>query len=92
VPHIQWYSIYKIPKRLHFGTNPRALDFAAEADAGYSLVNKSDQRVSVVTHGYDNKMKEIQAIFYAKGPNFKTGKKVKSFCNVSVYPLIASIL
>ena len=37
-------------------------------------------------------MKEMQSIFYAKGPNFKTWKKVKPFRNVSVYPLIAAIL
>jgi predicted AlkP superfamily pyrophosphatase or phosphodiesterase len=92
VPHIKWYRSNKVPKRLHFGTNPRALDFVIEADAGYSLVNKPDQKVSGGTHGYDNKMKDMQAIFYAKGPNFKIGKQVKSFRNVSVYPLIASIL
>lgn len=92
VPHIKWYATNKVPKRLHFGTNSRALDFVVEAEAGYSLVNKPDQKVSGGTHGYDNKMKDMQAIFYAKGPNFKIGKKVKSFRNVSVYPLIASIL
>ncbi|CAN1566007.1 Enpp domain containing protein [Flavobacteriaceae bacterium] len=92
VPHIKWYRSNKVPKRLHFGTNPRALDFVIEADAGYSLVNKPDQKVSGGTHGYDNKMKDMQAIFYGKGPNFKIGKQVKSFRNVSVYPLIANIL
>ena len=92
VPHIKWYPSSKVPKRLHFGTNPRALDFVIEAKKGYSLVNKRDQKIIGGTHGYDNKMKEMQAIFYAKGPNFKTGKKVKPFRNVSVYPLIAAIL
>ncbi|MGL2995020.1 ectonucleotide pyrophosphatase/phosphodiesterase [Flavobacterium sp. TSSA_36] len=92
VPHIKWYVTPKLPKRLHFGKNPRALDFVVEADFGYSLVNKTDQKVSGGTHGYDNKMKDMQAIFYAKGPNFNIGKKVKSFRNVCVYPLIAAIL
>lgn len=92
VPHIKYYPSNHVPKRLHFGTNSRALDFVVEADQGYSLVLKSDQKVSGGTHGYDNNLKDMQAIFYAKGPNFKTGKKVKSFRNVSVYPLIASIL
>jgi alkaline phosphatase D len=92
VPHIKWYPSSKVPKRLHFGTNPRALDFVIEAKKGYSLISKRDQKIIGGTHGYDNKMKEMQAIFYAKGPNFKTGKKVKPFRNVSVYPLIAAIL
>lgn len=92
VPHIKWYPANKVPKRLHFGANARALDFIIEAKSGYSLVNKLDQKIKGGTHGYDTKMKDMQAIFYAKGPNFKIGKKVKSFQNVSVYPLIASIL
>ncbi|MGL2988305.1 ectonucleotide pyrophosphatase/phosphodiesterase [Flavobacterium sp. RSSA_27] len=92
VPHIKWYPSSKVPKRLHFGTNPRALDFVVEAETGYSLVNKPDQKISGGTHGYDTKNKDMQAIFYAKGPNFVKGKVVKSFQNVSVYPLIAHIL
>jgi hypothetical protein len=34
----------------------------------------------------------MHAIFYAKGPDFKTNKTVKAFRNVSVYNLIAHIL
>lgn len=92
VPNIKWYPSAKVPKRLHFGTNPRALDFVIEAEEGFSLVYKPDHKVSGGTHGYDNAMQDMQAIFYAKGPNFKIGKKAKSFRNVSVYPLIAEIL
>lgn len=92
VPHIKWYHSKKLPKRLHFGSNPRALDFVIEAKEGYSLVNKSHQKIAGGTHGYDNEMNDMQAIFYAQGPNFKIGKKVKPFRNVSVYPLIAAIL
>ncbi|OOV26848.1 alkaline phosphatase family protein [Flavobacterium sp. LM5] len=92
VPNIKWYPSAKVPKRLHFGANPRALDFVIEAEEGFSLVYKPDQKVSGGTHGYDNDIQDMQAIFYAKGPNFKIGKKAKSFRNVSVYPLIAEIL
>lgn len=92
VPNIKWYPSNKVPKRLHFGTNPRALDFIIEAQKGYSLVYKPENTVKGGTHGYDNTMPEMQAIFYAKGPNFAQNKVVKSFRNVSVYPLIAHIL
>lgn len=92
VPHINWYPSNKVPKRLHFGTNPRALDFVVEAQKDYSLVYKPEHTVKGGTHGYDNAMPEMQAIFYAKGPNFAQDKVVKSFRNVSVYPLIAHIL
>ncbi|MBX2888778.1 MAG: alkaline phosphatase family protein [Ferruginibacter sp.] len=43
-------------------------------------------------HGYDNFIPEMQAVFYAWGPLFKQHKKIKSFANVNVYPLIAKML
>lgn len=67
-------------------------DFVIEAKKGYSLVSKIDQNIKGGTHGYDNKEKDMHAIFYAKGPAFKVDKKVGTFQNVSVYPLIAHIL
>jgi predicted AlkP superfamily pyrophosphatase or phosphodiesterase len=92
VPHIKSWAAKDVPKRLHYGTNARVLDFVIEADKDYSLVTNLNQKIKGGTHGYDNRNKEMQAIFYAKGPNFKIGKKSGSFPNVSVYPLIAAIL
>ncbi|MEO6174559.1 MAG: ectonucleotide pyrophosphatase/phosphodiesterase [Flavobacterium circumlabens] len=92
VPHIKFWRAGKLPKRLHYGTNTRVHDFVIEAEKGYSLVNDKDQKIKGGTHGYDNKNKDMQAIFYAKGPAFKVNKEVRSFQNVSVYPLIAHIL
>lgn len=92
VPHIKFWKANEVPKRLHYGTNPRVHDFVIEAKKGYSLANSKTQNIKGGTHGYDNKEKDMQAIFYAKGPAFKTNKEVRSFQNVSVYPLIAHIL
>ena len=92
VPHIKFWKSSKVPKRLHYGTNPRIHDFVIEAKKGYSLVTSQTQHTKGGTHGYDNKEKDMHAIFYAKGPAFKTNKTVKTFQNVSVYPLIAHIL
>ena len=92
VPHIKFWKSTDVPKRLHYGTNPRVHDFVIEAKKGYSLVSKKDQNIKGGTHGYDNKEKDMHAIFYAKGPAFKVDKKVGTFQNVSVYPLIAHIL
>ncbi|WP_428229947.1 ectonucleotide pyrophosphatase/phosphodiesterase [Flavobacterium sp.] len=92
VPHIKFWKSNEVPKRLHYGTNPRVHDFVIEAKKGYSLANSKTQNIKGGTHGYDNKEKDMQAIFYAKGPAFKVDKEFKSFQNVSVYPLIAHIL
>lgn len=92
VPHIKFWKAAEVPERLHYGTNSRVHDFVIEAEKGYSLVNKKDQNIKGGTHGYDNKNKDMHAVFYAKGPAFKVNKKVRTFENVSVYPLIAKIL
>jgi predicted AlkP superfamily pyrophosphatase or phosphodiesterase len=43
-------------------------------------------------HGFNPAIKDMHAIFYAWGPNFKSGLKIPAFENVNVYPLIAEIL
>jgi len=92
VPHIKFWKSNEVPERLHYGTNPRVHDFVIEAEKGWSLVSKESTHIKGGTHGYDNDEKDMHAIFYAKGPAFKVNKKVKTFQNVSVYPLIAHIL
>ena len=92
VPHIKFWKSNEVPRRLHYGTNPRAHDFVIEAEKGYSLVSKESTHIKGGTHGYDNNEKDMHAIFYAKGPAFKINKTVKTFPNISVYPLIAHIL
>ena len=92
VPHIKFWKSTEVPKRLHYGTNPRVHDFVIEAKKGYSLAKDKTQNIKGGTHGYDNNEKDMHAIFYAKGPALKVDKEVKTFQNVSVYPLIAHIL
>lgn len=43
-------------------------------------------------HGFPPKVKDMHAIFYANGPQFKKGLKIPSFKNIHVYPLICKIL
>lgn len=92
VPHIKFWKAAEVPERLHYGTSPRAHDFVIEAEKGWSLVSKESTHIKGGTHGYDNDNKDMHAIFYAKGPAFKVNKEVKTFPNISVYPLIANIL
>ncbi|UAY57442.1 ectonucleotide pyrophosphatase/phosphodiesterase [Arachidicoccus terrestris] len=43
-------------------------------------------------HGFDNRLQDMQATFYAWGPAFKQHFKIGNFPNVAVYPMIAKIL
>ncbi|MDA3907414.1 MAG: ectonucleotide pyrophosphatase/phosphodiesterase [Bacteroidales bacterium] len=87
------YKISDIPKRLHYGANPRTLDIIAVADSSYSLFNKSGRKYSSNgTHGYDNRNTDMDAIYYAYGPAFKENYEKERFINVSLYPLFCKIL
>jgi hypothetical protein len=44
-------------------------------------------------HGYDVALvPEMRGIFYAAGPDLKTGLTIDEFQNIHIYPLIARIL
>jgi predicted AlkP superfamily pyrophosphatase or phosphodiesterase len=48
--------------------------------------------ISPGAHGFDPVIKEMHATFYAWGPQIKKGKKMASFENVHVYPLVCKLL
>lgn len=49
-------------------------------------------RINPGAHGFDPAIKEMHAVFYAWGPQFKNKKQIPSFENVHVYPMICSLL
>ncbi|MGB5289322.1 MAG: alkaline phosphatase family protein, partial [Ignavibacteriaceae bacterium] len=42
-------------------------------------------------HGYDNYWMDMNGIFYAIGPNFKSNYKVGTIDNIDIYPLLCKI-
>jgi alkaline phosphatase D len=63
------------------------------ADSSWSLLISSDKSAySGGAHGYDNRNKDMHAIFYAYGPAFKRNHKHKAINNIDIYPLICKIL
>jgi hypothetical protein len=44
------------------------------------------------THGYDNELRSMHALFVADGPAFKDGYSRPTVENIHIYPLIAEIL
>ena len=56
------------------------------------VFNISYSAVDRGKHGFDPRLKEMLAGFYAWGPAFKTGITVPEFDNIHIYPLVAHIL
>jgi predicted AlkP superfamily pyrophosphatase or phosphodiesterase len=92
LPHVNAYPSSRLPERLHLGKNPRTLDFTLIAEKGWSIITDPPEVIKKGNHGFDNKEKNMHAIFYATGPAFKKGYVQKRFQNIDVYPLIAHIL
>ena len=93
------YKVYKrseFPAWWHYD-NERAGDLMMVADHGYyiQVAPRSFEKNRSVfgVHGYDPaSVKDTHAIFYAMGPNIKSGVTIPPFENIHVYPFIAKIL
>ena len=100
VPHISVYLKNEIPDRFHFKNHYRIKDALVLADEGWYINNQAISTSSTAgayvhtggTHGYDNDLKSMHAIFLAQGPAFKINYSSSVINNIDIYPLIAHIL
>ena len=81
-----------IPERLHYGNSPRFPGIVVLADSLWSIGTRTDPLGYTGAHGYDNAFSNMNAIFYAEGPDFKEGYSSAPFSNVEVYGIVAHIL
>jgi len=101
------FKVYRngaVPPGLHFDGNLREGDPVVVATGPYLIrVNAPPASAAADAmhpagpplgmHGYDPAhMPEMKAIFFAAGPDIRTGEKVAPFENVNLYPLVARIL
>ena len=85
--------ILDIPARLHYGSSPRFPGIVVVADSLWSIGTKADPSgYAGGAHGYDNAFSDMNTIFYAEGPAFRSNYLSPSFSNVEVYGIIAHIL
>jgi alkaline phosphatase D len=98
--HISVYLKSDIPERFHFKNHHRIKDALIIADEGWYIQNQAISSSSTAgeyiptggTHGYDNQLKSMHALFIAQGPAFKNNIVTEPFENVNIYPMIAHIL
>jgi len=79
-------------------------DVIVLADLGYYFIENEEYREVIArrmrmdetsvkgTHGYSQEYPEMHGIFYAQGPQLKSGLTIESFDNIHVFPLICKIL
>ncbi len=97
-PRITVYRQSEIPARLHYSCNDRIGDLIIMANKpvvvrGPARPNERAREPQKGMHGFDvEQVPEMRAIFYAQGPNLKSGLTIEEFANIHIYPLIAKIL
>ncbi len=100
VPNISVFQKKDIPDRFHFKNHYRIKDILILADEGWYIYDQSisshpSSKEKIIlggTHGYDNQLQSMKALFIANGPSFKKNIISKPFENINIYPLIAHIL
>lgn len=97
-PRFKVYRRADIPAYLHFDANPREGDPVIVPNGPFVFrVNPSASEYDHTRphggHGFDPRtMPEMKAIFFAVGPDIRSGVQLKPFENVNVYPFLAEIL
>jgi ectonucleotide pyrophosphatase/phosphodiesterase family protein 5 len=95
--HYRVYWKKDIPDYLHYKDNPFVADIVIIADLGFSIFDNKDikkysKKFPAGNHGYDPTNLDMHGIFYAIGPDFKSGYSCGTIENIDIYPLLAKIL
>jgi alkaline phosphatase D len=95
-PRFKVYRQGKVPAGLHFDGNPREGDPIIVPTGPFEIRANSSSEAEgkhVGAHGFNSRtMPEMKAIFFATGPDVRSGVQLKPFENVNIYPFIAEIL
>ncbi|QDH69548.1 alkaline phosphatase family protein [Marilutibacter alkalisoli] len=86
-----------LPKRWHYGRNPRIPSIICQMDEGSDAIpaqwiERRRASGSRGSHGFDPDLPSMRAIFIARGPAFRNGAVIPAFDNVDVYPLLARLI
>eukprot|EP00850_Spirogloea_muscicola_P019934 SM000202S05905 [mRNA] locus=s202:87797:92330:- [translate_table: standard] len=82
-----------LPERFNYTDSDRIQPILAIASEGYAIrYSRHDSMACGGSHGYDNALLSMRAVFFARGPRFASGRKVGAFSNVEIYGLMCSIL
>jgi predicted AlkP superfamily pyrophosphatase or phosphodiesterase len=95
-PHMNCARKTDLPSSLRYGQNPRVPPFICLAQLGWTIQTSAPPADKPFkgggAHGYDPAAREMDALFVANGPAFRTGIALPAFDNVDVYPLVARLI
>lgn len=97
VKGLRVYRKGELPKRLHYGSNPRIGEIVILPEVGVTVFFRPEGldklKILAAGHGFDNAYPEMLALFKAVGPHFQPGRQlVEPVPNITLYPLVCQIL
>ena len=91
--HVRCWRRERMPRRFHYGTNPRIAPIVCLGDLGWEVTTRSGAAQwpgkSRADHGFDPDAPDMAALFVAHGPGFRAGVRGRKFPNVDIYPMVA---
>ncbi len=94
--HYECWKKENLPARWHYGIHPRIPAIVCAMDEGWDALHRAKiakrPKQDRGSHGYDNALPSMRAVFVASGPSFRQGLVIDGFDNVDVYPLLAHLL
>ena len=94
--HYECWKKENLPPRWQYGSHPRVPPIVCQMDEGWDALSAERlakrERRDRGSHGYDNALPSMRAVFIARGPSFREGLLIDGFDNVDVYPLLARLL
>ncbi|XP_033745896.1 ectonucleotide pyrophosphatase/phosphodiesterase family member 5-like [Pecten maximus] len=94
-PNFTAYRKEDIPEEWHYKNNRRIMPVFVLADEGWTISpNKTESRMepNKGNHGYDNSLMVMKPIFYAIGPNIRSGMSAPPLKSIDIYPMICELL
>lgn len=97
IPNLTVWRRAEVPERLRFREHPRITPLVALADEGWSITTRdrfeANPRFGIgATHGYDNALESMGALFIGAGPVFARSHLIPRVRAVDLYELMAHIL
>nr|CAD2172543.1 unnamed protein product [Meloidogyne enterolobii] len=91
------YTRYTMPMRYHYTRSSRIGEIVIDSTAGGRVFVdqkslKEHGPMEKGDHGYDNRMREMRAIFGAWGPSIKNGYQIETFQNIELYNLFTVLM
>ena len=86
------FNKWELPFRMHSAQSRRIPKLILDMDLSWRGVYIKDPYGGNGGHGWDNLYPEMQAIFLARGPSFKSEMVTRPFENVQLYNLICALV